>query len=184
MKQAVRTTSIKSNKFTCLRLTPILCKFQAAERRPQQTEELYGERCVHVVWGAEGLGEQGFLPRPHADSPGETGRDSYLQPCGETPAGLPERTGATAEAMEKKCKLGYDNYEDAPCPYFETEGEVCYLTRFITFHEYFEGYYEKHYVSQKSEMEKYFRRAREDLRPLVSQVGRLRVDWEEEVRSI
>lgn len=80
-------------------------------------------------------------------------------------------------AVEKRCKLRYDNLEDSPRPYFETEeGEAFYVTRFVGFDEYFEAYYEKHYSSQKKEITDYFRRVRDDLPALVSQVNQLSVD--------
>ncbi|XP_044037460.1 uncharacterized protein LOC122868999 [Siniperca chuatsi] len=78
-------------------------------------------------------------------------------------------------AVERKCWLDYDILQDDPCPYFVSEEGEAYYIIYLEFEEYFEAYYEVHYISQMYEIKKYFRKVRDDLPELASQVGHLSV---------
>ncbi|XP_038564844.1 uncharacterized protein LOC119895659 [Micropterus salmoides] len=80
------------------------------------------------------------------------------------------------EAVKKKCKLRELMLEEglAPC-FVSEEDEWDFISYYTPFSEYFEAYYEEHYNSQKNEIRKYFRKVRDDLPELVSQVGHLSV---------
>lgn len=80
------------------------------------------------------------------------------------------------DETRKKCRMGYDNLEDAPRPFFESEtGEAYYVAEFGPFEEYFEAYYEEHYGRQRRDITGYFRRVTADLPELLHQEGRLSV---------